>query len=243
MDTSQPLYHGNLKAIYPANEETLHPAPIGVKLKNILAMTGIAVVLVGIGFGINHETERSWPLWVGGILGGLVFLGGLFMGLSAKVADCPYCKRVLGKGTFAVISSLDENQMVECSHCYELLLSHAAKIRAYTVADAGDKTSFEAPVFLQGVWPGECIACGKPTTHYEEAKKVKVELERLLVGTLSVASGSVRGIPYCAEHTDMIKLTIKDDYPRLTFPNLDMRKRYTLVNQQKTMHVMKIRKK
>lgn len=53
-------------------------------------MISIALVVVGIGFGINHETERSWPLWVGGILGGLVFLGGLLWDSLRISHDCHF---------------------------------------------------------------------------------------------------------------------------------------------------------
>lgn len=89
----------------------------------------------------------------------------------------------------------------------------------------------DAPVFDNGVWPNECVSCGDAITHYGKAKHTKINAEQLLVGALSVSSGSVSKIPYCDRHNNVIGLKIKDDYLRVIFPDFEMMKRYLAVNK------------
>jgi hypothetical protein len=244
MENTTIPYQGTLQIQYTSHESLLASAPLGARLKKLAVFGGVTAFFTILLLVGADQAEIGWLRWVAYGVAGLGLLATVFATLSAKIAKCPYCDKVIGKGAFDSITSVDENERVECSHCHELLLSHQGKIRAFTQADASDKKSFDAPVYVQGIWPNECIACGARPTHFDQAKKVKVEFEKLLVGALSVSSGSVNGIPYCDAHRDMVTLSIKDDYPRLNFFDLDMRKRYLLVNQQagKTMHVLKIKR-
>jgi hypothetical protein len=94
-------------------------------------------------------------------------------------------------------------------------------------------TEFEAPVFEGSVWPDECIICGAQPTHVEKAVQTKVELGKLLTGTLSVAAGSVSNLPYCDQHSGAVSLSIDGHQLRLVFPDLGARRRYLHVNKGK----------
>ena len=76
------------------------------------------------------------------------------------------------------------------------------------------------------------MVCGAEATVLDDLNKTKIKLGRLLVGRLSVASGSVRGVPYCDEHKDSnaVSLDIQDDTLRVVFSDYEMLQRYLAVN-------------
>ncbi len=53
------------------------------------------------------------------------------------------------------------------------------------------------------------------------------------VGTLSVASASIKNVPFRAEHGGLVALDIRDDYLRLGFPHYAARRRYVAFNRGK----------
>lgn len=97
-------------------------------------------------------------------------------------------------------------------------------------ADVAGKDAIEVMALKGGVWPRECIVCGAPPSRFEEAKVVKPEYAKLLIGTVSVQSGKLRGVPYCDRHSGAVRLNIRDDALRVVFPQLDMARRYLAVN-------------
>jgi hypothetical protein len=185
----------------------------------------------GLAWLIGHLFDVGWLRITAYVIAGIgVPLGG-FTALTARVAACPYCDVQQGRGAYDGLSSSDHNEQKECGHCFEWLVSHEGKLRAFTDEDAAGKARFDAPAFEQGVWPPGCAVCGGAADRVEEARKVKVELSQLLVGTLAVASGSIRNVPSCAEHSGGITVDIRDDYLRVNFPSYAARRRYVAANR------------
>lgn len=230
---SEAHYHGQIE-LPPISAETSHltPASIWIKLKKAVVLVFSFVFLTGLLYIPALLFELGWLETTAQVVGGLGILLALGMALTAKVADCPYCEGLLGTSSFDSLTGIDDNEVLECGHCYELLLSHEGEVRALDhEAAAKQKKGLEAPVFEDGHWSNECVACGDDVDHVEEASKTKVELTQLLVGTLSVASASIKDIPYCANHSAEIGITITDDHPRLVFKELGARRRYVHLNR------------
>jgi hypothetical protein len=152
------------------------------------------------------------------------------MAFTGKVAPCPYCGKTVGAGAADAVSGGDEPEQIECDHCFEPLVAEHGKVRALNEADVAGKDAIEVMALKGGVWPRECIVCGAPPSRFEEAKVVKPEYAKLLIGTVSVQSGKLRGVPYCDRHSGAVRLNIRDDALRVVFPQLDMARRYLAVN-------------
>jgi hypothetical protein len=152
------------------------------------------------------------------------------MAFTGKVAPCPYCGKTVGAGAADAVSGGDEPEQIECDHCFEPLVAEHGKVRALNEADVAGKDAIEVMALKGGVWPRECIVCGAPPSRFEEAKVVKPEYAKLLIGTVSVQSGKLRGVPYSDRHSGAVRLNIRDDALRVVFPQLDMARRYLAVN-------------
>jgi hypothetical protein len=204
-----------------------------VKMKKIAATLAAAVFICGIFWVAGWLLEWNWLKITGYLLTGLFLIYGVVSALTAKVTSCPYCGAKLGATAGTDLSASDTDHRIECDHCFEWLVSHKGQVRAFTEQDSGELKEIEAPVFEGSVWPDECIICGAPPTHVEKAVQTKVELGKLLVGTLSVAAGSVSNLPYCDQHSGAVSLSIEGDQLRLVFPDLGARRRYLHVNKGK----------
>lgn len=233
-DAEESDYVGRIE-LPPISDEVspLTSASILTKLKKVLVTTFAFAFLGGLLYLPAYLFQIGWLEITAYVVAGLGGLLGVALSLSAKVADCPSCGGVVGTSTEENLSKLDDQEILECRHCYELLLSHEGEVKALDHGDAPKKQrkGLEAPVFEGGCWADECVVCGDAVDHVEEASKTKVELAQLLVGTLSVASASIKDIPYCAQHSDQVSVTIRDDYPRLVFRELDARRRYVHLNR------------
>ncbi len=227
---SDVTYVGSIDLPFTDKTAELVPAPLFQKLKKVVAFILSGALLGAIAWGIGWAFDLGWLQTTGYVLGGLVAAMGIFMGLTAQEADCPYCGHRLGTGVFDTLQKGDEDAQIECGNCFEWLLSNQGTVRAFLEADVGDKT-VDAPVCEGGSWPDECIACGAPAVRTEEASSNKFNAGALLVGSLSVSSGSVRGIPYCGEHGDAVSLAIRDDHLRVEFTDYAARRRYVSVNR------------
>jgi hypothetical protein len=241
MEDKSITYVGSLDAQYTPKQAQLQAAPFAVKMKKLGAFGGVTALITAVLITGAFKEDIRWLLWVAVGVAVIGTIGSLFISLTAKLVNCPYCEKQLGQKAFDSISAHDDNEMIECSHCRELLHSNQGVVRAFTPEDGKDKKSYDAPIFVQAVWPRECIICGAAATHHEPAKKTSVNVGKLLMGRLSVAYGSVNGIPYCQAHRGTVTLSLKEDIPMLVFPDLDSRKRYILVNRMagRIMHVMK----
>jgi len=219
----------------PISEEVSHlgSASLFVKLKNAFVTVFAFAFLGGLLYLPAMLFQIGWLEITAYAVAGLGALLGLGLAFTTKVADCPSCGGLLGTKTGDNLSGLDHQEIVECRHCYELLLSHEGEVTALGHEDAPkkQKKGLEAPVFKGGCWRDECVVCGDVVDHTEEASKTKVELAQLLVGTLSVASASIKDIPYCAQHSGEVSITIRDEHPRLVFRDLDARRRYVHLNR------------
>ncbi|MDX2362667.1 MAG: hypothetical protein QNK23_17795 [Crocinitomicaceae bacterium] len=237
-------YKGNIEIYYPDTVKTLGDAPQSVKIKKVFLSILIAIFLGGVIVGVGYAGEQNWLKITGYIVGGVILVGGILISLNSKISNCLYCEHELGKTLDDTMTKQDENEKIECGNCHEWMISHEGSIRAFTQEDTEIyKKSISAPVFEAGGLQNECVICGAPPINYEKAKKTKMNAERLLVGRLSVSTASIGNIPYCSEHTGAVELEIKEDYLRLTFPKVDMMKRYLAFNEGKMEKMIKVQNK
>ena len=226
-------YEGVIYPLVAEKASPLLPAPMAIRAKKLIF--NICAGLLGflIFWGASALFGWRWLFWTGCGLGALVAIGGGYEGLKAMLAACPYCGKPVGTTGEIDLSPADENVKVSCDDCHQTLLSHQGQLRAFTVEDTKAGQTFDAPLFGGGIWPGECIVCGRPITRTEEARKTSVELTQLLVGRLSVERASVSQVPYCNDHHDAVSLTKKDDQLRLVFTDVAAHRRYLAVNAGK----------
>ncbi|MDX2359274.1 MAG: hypothetical protein QNK23_00615 [Crocinitomicaceae bacterium] len=195
---------------------------------------GAGTLFALIVYGIGYFFDLSWLVYTAYGLELLFIAMGVMVAARAKVGDCPYCGATVGGGaTKALNTDGKKQERTECSNCHEWLFSMNKKgfIRPFTAQDAKGRSHFDAPVFKKSVWPNECIICGHKATHFERANTTKFNAEQLLVGSLSVSSASISNIPFCEKHGDEVSIKIKDDHPRVIFPNFGPLKRYIHVNK------------
>jgi hypothetical protein len=208
----------------------LRSSSIWVKLKKILVMALSGAFLGTLIWVAGSLFELGWLQIAGVGFGIVVALMGVMMAFMGKVAPCPYCGKTVGAGATDSVSGSDEAEHIECDHCFELLVAEQGKVRALNETDVVGKDAIEVTALKNGVWPRECIVCGAPPTRFEEAKVVKPEYAKLLLGAVSVQSGRLRGVPYCDRHSGAVRLNIRDDALRVVFARLDMARRYLAVN-------------
>ena len=208
----------------------LKPASIWIKLKKILFFAFCGAFLGTLIWAAGSAFELGWLQITGIGFGVVIALVGLILAFTGKVAPCPYCGKIVGAGAEDSVSGDDNPEQIECNHCFEPLVAERGKVRALNEADLVGKDEIEVMALKGGVWPQECIVCGAPPTHFEEAKVVKPEYAKLLIGTVSVQSGKLQGVPYCDRHGGAVQLNIRDNALRVVFHRLDMARRYLAVN-------------
>jgi hypothetical protein len=228
--TTDTVYTGTVYPPFADRVTELQSSSIWVKLKKILFFAFAGAFLGTLIWVGGSLFELSWLQISGIVFGIVVALMGIVLALTGKVAPCPYCSKTVGAGTTDSVSGSDEPEHIECDHCFELLVAEQGKVRALNEADVAGKDAIEVMALKDGVWPQECIVCGAPPTRFEEAKVTKPEYAKLLLGTVSVQSGKLRGVPYCDQHSGAVALDIRDDALRVVFARLDMARRYLAVN-------------
>jgi hypothetical protein len=211
----------------------LQSASIWIKLKKISFFIFCGTFLGALIWLAGSLFELGWLEITGIALGIVVALVGVILALTGKVAPCPYCGKIVGAGTTDSVSGSDNPEHIECDHCFEPLVAERGKVRPLNEADLVGKDAIEVMALKDGVWPKECIVCGAPPTHVEEARVVKPEYAKLLIGAVSVQSGKLRGVPYCDRHSGAVRLNIRDDALRVVFDRLDMARRYLAVNAKR----------
>jgi hypothetical protein len=229
-------YHGNLKPEYARTVSDLQSTGAGVRIKkifrSIIAGLIIGAIAGAICVGIAGKHAR-WPVYV---FAGVALVVMVMEGSSifkSQHAACPYCNADIGKASAVDITRTDKNVKVECPKCFEWLCSSEGQLRAFKPEDITDQKEFSSPVFTSGHWPAECIVCGKAVVKYGEAKHTSMNVGKLLVGKISVAWGSVKNVPYCAEHEDQVKLKVDDKEMFVLFNDYAARRRYLAVNPER----------
>ena len=227
-------YYGRIKPPYTEQVSMLRSAPLLRRLKDVgnscigtfIVMLVPTAILAGIGV-----VEEDWAVATTTGIGFLAFLYLNYSFLRNRMALCPYCEGKLDTDKW--LRKKDEHAVLQCDHCHEYLVNNRGRIRACHEADAEDgEMAFTAPALPDGRWPGECIVCGKPVDKWEEANTVKFEAAHLLLGSLSVSTGSVKNIPYCEDHTGVVAVKVTDGKVRMVFPSLSMQRRYLAVNKK-----------
>jgi hypothetical protein len=224
-------YIGKVTTHFPTAHEPLRNASSGTKAKKMVIAFGVSLLLGGIVVGLGFWLDLGWLKITGYSLTGIILFVNLFSSANTKISSCVYCQGDIGKTLDDSIEMDDQHQKVECPHCYQWLISHEGVLRAFTPEDVRDEKHFDLPVCETTSWQNECVVCGGEVAKREKARHAKVNLEHLLIGTLSVSSASINNVPYCENHSNKIPLKINDDYLFLRFPDFEMRKRYLDFNK------------
>jgi hypothetical protein len=230
------VYHGQLHPPFSTTVSSVRPATMSSKLKK--AMTAIlGLGLIG-GF-ICAGGYKFWDmtgLYICIAISSLMLMAALFVIFRSQAAACPVCGFDLGSSSDITIGPNDDKSQEECPRCCEWLISDKGTVRHFNEEDAKGKDKFSSPVFDMGNWPMECIVCGDPITHYGQAKKTNMNVSKLLVGRVSVSTGSVNNIPYCAAHNDGVSLDIKYGSLILNFNDYGARRRYLAMNPNRVKY-------
>lgn len=179
--------------------------------------------------GGDHE-GIPWLFWTGVGIWVLITLAVTVQAMKSLQSRCPYCSSEIGSSSTLTLNPNDKNEKIECPVCFEWLISHEGTLRAFRPEDIGERKDFDCPVFINARWPNECIVCGAPAVRGLQAKRIKIDLDKLLVGKLSVASGSVSHIPYCAVHQNAVNVDVRNGQLRVLFYDYAARRRYLAVN-------------
>jgi hypothetical protein len=137
---------------------------------------------------------------VAGLIGAFAIIAA-FLGSTEK-AGCPFC------GSSVSVLDRKEGRRIRCEKCSEYSVVNAGLLRALDPATISDTPEFESPAFRNGVWPKGCVACGAPAQRLDDLSATTVGGVGLLVGVLQVMRGSVKGVPYCAQHRDKLALKV-----------------------------------
>jgi len=199
------------------------------KLKLTATLVGVGLALCALGWLLLHF---DMP-----IKGGLAALVGVFCvvaGLGPKnlVSACPFCGAKL-----ETIPRKDrgEGQQIRCEKCSEYSTPNAGVLRPLDPSSVmSDTPKFESPVFRNAVWPKGCVACGEPPVRFDDLSKTSVNAPAAVLGVISVARGSISGVPYCDKHRDNMKLKIGSDKKMfLCWTSLRMMRRYLAANRNR----------
>lgn len=226
-------YGGSLFPPFTSRVTEMSPAPPWLKLKKVAATVTMALFFGALFAGIGLLVGWGWLLLLGCLLTTILLCLGLWLGLTAQLASCPYCDQTLGEKSLESLSSNEKETRLICPHCYEWLICNKGKVRAFTEEDAQKEKEFSAPVFEEGTWPKECILCGQPPTRYLKAPHESPGLDRLLLGKLTSIHDTIEDIPYCDDHEDLISLRVSEGKLYLIFPRLEMQRRYLALNHHK----------
>ena len=194
------------------------------KNRLILAAFGLLLGAIALGLYVNEH-----PVWAGLFGLGAVLLLALIFSAPAKIAPCPYCGE---RNTGALMES--ENQEIQCEKCREYLLVDKGTVRALDPSTERPQPHFAVPAFQGAAWPDGCAACGAPPTRTEQLKSSSVNAAMLLAGRVRLMSGTVSGVPYCAQHKDAVVLSVSQDRSlELKWSSLRMMRRYLALNRGK----------
>ncbi len=240
MKTTDLLYEGKVTPKPSGPPTHIAMAPLMLRLKkgfrSILMFGALAFVLEVI----SHIFDLNWLHWTAVVVAGIGVIAGIVTVFSGKAAPCPYCNSLVGADHDVYIGKLDDNEPVQCPKCFEWLISNQGEVRAMTGMEFQEKKAkVHAPVFEEGKWPNECLACGAAATKDEQLSKTSLDAWALLGAKLSIRSASVGNVPYCDQHGEQVSLSFIDDQPRLNFQDFDAMRRYTTVNLGKKPLLLK----
>ena len=216
----------------PERRTQLARAGLGTKLKKL----GMAILAGAFVAGVSaalYSVLWHWLGWVGFVLAALIFAILVWGAMVGQVAPCPYCDALLGtEGDEDDLVVEDEAKAIWCKKCGEYVTLEKGVLRPHEPSKVSDEPAFKSHVFKNGVWPSSCVLCGAPPVRRDDLRTTDVSGAALLVGRLSVSTGSVSGVPYCGEHKEAVKLSIDDDALQLTWRSLPMLRQYLAANRQ-----------
>jgi hypothetical protein len=216
----------------PSARTQLGRGTVGTKIKKVF----VAILATGIVVAIAAALGAvlwAWMSYVGYLFALLILVFGIHGALTGKVAPCPFCGGTLGAETGEddlVVE--DEAKPVWCKHCGEYATLEKGELRAHEPTQVTEEPTFKSHVFQKGVWPEGCVLCGAPPVRTDKLSTTNVSGAALLVGSISVSSGKVSGVPYCGEHKDAVKLSVDDEKLQLTWRSLPMLRQYLAANRQ-----------
>lgn len=146
------------------------------------------------------------------------------------MSSCPFC----GKQIDTISrKNRGEGDLVRCERCSEYSTPNAGVLRPIDPASVvSDQPKFESPVFRDSFWPKGCVVCGEPPVRFDDLSKTTVNAPAAVLGVVKIAWGSIKGIPYCDEHRDKMKLKIGNDKKMfLCWTSLRMMRRYLAANR------------
>jgi hypothetical protein len=209
----------------------LSASSLWTKLKKLGMGILASAFLTAISFAL-YKFLWAWVAYVGFALAALcaiVLVYGAFKGL---VGQCPYCDQLVGaEASGDALYVEDAAQAVWCKKCGEYLTLEKGTLRAHDPEVVSEELSFDSHVYKDGVWPQACVLCGGPPERHDDLRTTDISGIALLMGRLSVASGSVSGVPYCAAHSGAVKLKIEDEQLRLRWRSLPMLRTYVHLNR------------
>ena len=216
----------------PGQLTALGPASIGTRIKKL----GTIILGAGLFAGISaalYAVLWHWLGYIGYGISALLFVVGVKGALTGKVAPCPFCGALLGSDAGEDdLAVQDEPQTLWCKSCGEYVTLVKGELRAHDPSTVAEEPTFKSHVFKGGVWPPACVHCGADPVRRDNLKTTDVSGAALLVGRLSVSSGSVAGVPYCEAHKEAVKLSIDDDQLQLTWQSLPMLRQYLAANRK-----------
>lgn len=198
--SATPVYQGALHPPWAAGPTKKVPAGGSVKLRALRTFVFLGLFVGGFFAAAGLVLVGEEGLLMGLMVMGLFLLLGGAVSFTLQRAPCPYCQGMLG-GTFTSGLTLrDEKQQFECPHCFEWLVSDKAIVRALQDEDVVFAMVYSCPVFRNGGWPAECIACGAPAIRRMEAKTLQAGSLPLGTGAVADSAGAVKRVPYCEAH-------------------------------------------
>jgi hypothetical protein len=214
------------------NVSAMSKPTAGIVVKKIIAAIVAIVVIGGIGVVLYLWLEILWLTLVVagvGLLGGVLMIVGAFKGLIAR---CPYCNGLVGASATGVDLEVSaEPTIVRCEGCGEYLTAQQGQLRATDPSTLSDDHAFECACYKDSTWPPMCAVCGAPPERFDDLHAGSMSGAALLVGRLTTYSGSIKGVPHCAQHKEGVALKIEDEKLRLRFRSLRMMRRYVALNR------------
>lgn len=227
-------YQGSLNPPWAPGASKKVPAGGAVKLRALRTFVLLGLFLGGFFAAAGLMLVGEEGLLVGVLVMGLFLLLGGTVAFTLQQAPCPYCQRMLGGTFMSGLTLRDDKQQLECPHCFEWLVSDKGTVRALRDEDVAFAMLQSCPVFWNGVWPDECIACGAPASRRMEAKTLQAGPLPLGTGAVADATGSVRRVPYCEAHEAQV-VVHQGDHGELLLLFMDYaaRRRYLAANTRR----------
>jgi hypothetical protein len=196
-------------------------------------MGALSVGMAGVLSYPLFESLSLTALWtVSSALAGGILLTRSF---QDRTGPCLYCGQPLGDDDHPLTASTVAIT-IQCPHCHEYsILQHSRLIPFQSPFPVIDHR-FVSPAFPNAVWPDGCVFCGKTPVRVENILRGSGFAADLVSSESKKWRAGLRQVPYCARHSDAIRLQIDDGHPVLYWRSLRMMRRYLAVNKGESNH-------